>query len=159
MLPIIIPFEPNSLGRVEFKAHVMTGDRQSLKRVWFKLDSGSDFTTVSCDDLRRLGYSEEFLKSCPYHENSVSLAMGENRAPLQYITNVSIKFGDRELQHCRIFFSLGTTLRSLFGSDILKYFNRETCYDTGELRLSERKKKPPLSIGETAIHIYFVEKS
>lgn len=157
MLPIIIPFEPNSLGRVEFTAHVMTGDRKSLKKVDFKLDSGSDFTTVSCDDLDRLGYTQEYLKSCPHHGGGATLAMDENRTPLQYITNVSIKFGDRELQHCRVFFALGTSLRSLFGSDILKYFNREVCYDTGELRLLERKDKPQLSTGETPIEIYSIQ--
>ena len=51
MHPIIIPFDTNNLGRVEFDADVMTGDRMSLGRVEFKLDSGSDFTTISCDDL------------------------------------------------------------------------------------------------------------
>ena len=157
MLPIIITFTPNNLGRVEFNAHVMTGNRMSLNQVRFKYDSGSDFTTLSCDDLERLGYTQEFLKSCPQHEGGATLAMGSNRIPLQYITNVSIKFDERELQHCRIFFALGTTLRSFFGSDILKYFNREVCYDSGELRLLERKSKPELSTGETQIQIYSLE--
>ncbi|MCL2018265.1 MAG: retroviral-like aspartic protease family protein [Oscillospiraceae bacterium] len=159
MLPIIIPFTPNSLGRVKIRAQVMTGDRKSLKDVDLKYDSGSDFTTISCDDLDNLGFSEEFLKSCPHHEGGASLAAGDKTIPLQYITNVSIKFGDRELQHCRVFFALGTTLRSLFGSDILKYFNREICYDSGELRLFERKDKPTLSTGETPIQIYSVEQT
>ncbi|MCL2087004.1 MAG: retropepsin-like domain-containing protein [Oscillospiraceae bacterium] len=157
MVPMIIPFTPNNLGRVEFDANVMTGDRKSLKKVRFKYDSGSDFTTINCDDLRRLGYSEEFLKSCPHHSDGATLATNENRTSLQYITNVSIKFGDRELQHCRVFFALGTSLRSLFGSDILKYFNREICYDTGELRLLELKTAPQLSPSEVPIEIYSME--
>ena len=157
MLPIIIPFIPNSLGRVEFTAHVMTGDRKSLDKVDIKYDSGSDFTTLSCEDLERLGFTEEYLKSCPHHEGGATLAMDENRTPLQYIKNVSIKFGDRELQHCRVFFALGTTLRSFFGSDILKYFNRSVNYDSGELMLSERKSTPELSTGEVPIQIYSLE--
>jgi hypothetical protein len=158
MESIIIPFVPNNLGRIEFRAQVMTGNRKSLDDVRFKYDSGSDFTTISCDDLEYLGYSYDYLKSCPHHESGASLAMGDNRTPLQYITNVSIKFGDRELQHCRVFFALGTTLRSLFGSDILKYFNREICYDSGELRLSERESMPELSVGEVPIQIYSLER-
>jgi hypothetical protein len=157
MLPITISFIPNSLGRVEFVAHVMTGDRKSLDSVRFKYDSGSDFTTLSCKDLVRLGYTEEYLKSCLHHESGATLAMGEHKTPLQYITNVSIKFGDRELQHCRVFFALGTTLRSFFGSDILKYFNRSIDYDSGELMLSERKSVPELSTGEVPIQIYSLE--
>jgi len=155
--PIIIQFVPNNLGRVEFLADVMTGDCKTFGGVEFKLDSGSDFTTISCDDLETLGYSLEYLKSCPYHELKASTASDEYRLPLQYITNVSIKFEDRELQGCRIFFALDTRLRSLFGSDILKYFNREINYDNGELLLTELDNSPLLSEGETPIQIYSLE--
>ena len=154
MLPIIIDFSSSNLGRVEFDADVITGDRKSLKSVEFKLDSGSDFTTLSCDDLEMLGYDMEYLKSCPYHNTRASTASEDLVLPLQYITDVSIKFGERELQGCRIFFALGTNLRSLFGSDILKYFNREINYDYNELRLTELKSKPILSPGEKPIQIY-----
>ena len=74
MEPIVISFSPNNLGRVEFFAYVMTGDKKSLKRIEFKLDSGSDFTTLSYDDLMLLGYSQEFLEVCPYHIISASTA-------------------------------------------------------------------------------------
>ncbi|MDR2599643.1 MAG: hypothetical protein LBC73_05150 [Oscillospiraceae bacterium] len=157
MQPIVIPFIPTSLGRVEFTAGVMTGDRKTFKLVEFKLDSGSDFTTISCDDLEELGYSEEYLKSCPHHSTYASTASDDLVLPLQYISDVSIKFEDRELQGCRIFFALGTKLRSLFGSDILKYFNREINYDSCELRLIELKSKPILSVKEKPIRIYSIE--
>jgi hypothetical protein len=159
MQSIIIPFTSNELGRVEFYAHVMTGNRKSLKKVDFKLDSGSDFTTISCRDLIRLGYSQEYLESCPFHETGATLAADDHKTTLQYIPNVSIKFGDRELQQCRVFFALGTKLRSLFGSDILKYFNREIDYDTGVLTLKERKNKPKLATGEVQIQIYSLEQA
>jgi len=157
MHPIIIPCSPSSLGRVEFSAQVMTGDRKTFDEVEFKLDSGSDFTTLSCDDLDVLGYDMEYLKACQYHDTHASTASDDLILPLQFISDVSIKFGDRELQGCRVFFALGTNLRSLFGSDILKYFNREISYDDGELRLLELKNKPALSSGEKPIQIYIVE--
>lgn len=158
MHPIIIPFDTNNLGRVEFDADVMTADRMSLGKVEFKLDSGSDFTTISCDDLETLGYTVEYLKTCPHHKSKASTASDDLHLHLQYITNVSIKFEDRELQGCRIFFALNTKLRSLFGSDILKYFNREINYDNGTLTLSELACAPTLSDGEAPIHIYSLEK-
>ena len=37
MSPITIPFTTNSLGRVDFEAKVMTGDRKSLKRRNFQV--------------------------------------------------------------------------------------------------------------------------
>ena len=157
MVPIIIDFTPGNLGRVVFAVKVMTSDRKSLRSVMFKLDSGSDFTTLSVRALAQLGYTNEFLRTCPFHSLRASTASGGSVLPLQYISNVSIVFGDRELQGCRIYFALGTTLRSLFGSDILKYFNREIDYDSGELRLTERINMPQLSQGEAPIQIYSVE--
>ena len=158
MQPITIPFSPCNLGRVIFDAQVMTGDRKTFGDVKFKLDSGSDFTTISCDDLEMLGYEEDYLKSCSYHPLNASTASEDLILPLQYITDVSIKFKDRELQGCRVFFAIGTKLGNLFGNDILKYFNREINYDTGELKLLDLKSTPVLSPGEKPIHIYSIEK-
>ena len=97
-------------GRVIFSARIITGDYKSFKRVYFKLDSGSDFTTISCDDLKNLGYTLDFLEKCPFHGTTALSAFGDSQIQMQYILNVSIKFGDRELQGCRIFFALNTNL-------------------------------------------------
>ena len=152
---INIPFNPSSLGRVEFAANVMTSDRKSFGGVRFKLDSGSDFTTISCDELYNLGYAHEFLENCPFHHLSASTASSNVR--LQFIKNVSIKFGEREIQNCRIFFALDSQLRSLFGSDILKYFNWGVNYDKKLLQLDKTENVPVLSEGEEPLQIYFVE--
>lgn len=157
MQPIIIPFTPNRLGRIVFESKVMTGDRKSLGTVMFKLDTGSDFTTISCDELKLLGYTQEYLKSCPHHVGGATLAADEHKTTLQYIPNVSIKFDDRELQHCRIYFALGTKLRSLFGGDILKYFNIEINNNEKEIRLSKREDDIPMLDDEMQIQIYSIE--
>ncbi|MCL2386662.1 MAG: retropepsin-like domain-containing protein [Defluviitaleaceae bacterium] len=152
---ISIPFEFNSLGRVDFNANVMTSGYKSFKGVRFKLDSGSDFTTIDSKDLYNLGYTREFLESCPFHHLSASTASSDIR--LQYIENISIKFGEREIQNCRIFFALDSQLRSLFGSDILKYFNWGVNYDKKVLRLDKTENAPALSKGEKPLHIYTIE--
>jgi hypothetical protein len=159
MESIIIEFIPNNLGRVTFLAEVMTGDFKSFKDIEFKLDSGSDFTTINSDELLDIGYTRNFLEKCPFHSGSASTADESNLFPLQYISNVSIKFGSRELQCCRVFFALDSKLKTLFGSDVLKYFNRDVNYDTGTLRLKERINKPQLSEGETPLQVYSLEKS
>ena len=157
MEPIRIDIVPNNLGRVVFDVNVLTGDHKSFGSVRFKLDSGSDFTTVNCDDLYDLGYTREYLEKCPVHNITASTASEDTALSLQYISNVSMKFDDRELQGCRIFFALDTKLRSLFGSDILKYFNWKVNYDAGVFQMAEVKTKPSLSEGETPIHIYSLE--
>jgi hypothetical protein len=58
MEQIIIPFESSNLGRVDFDASVMTGNLKSFKDVRFKLDSGSDFTTIDCECLQNLSEDE-----------------------------------------------------------------------------------------------------
>jgi len=154
MLPIVIKFTPSELGRVVFEAEVMTSDRLTLDTVSFKLDTGSDFTTLSCKDLAILGYTEEILKTCNVY-GYASTAGGD--VAMQYIDNVSIKFGDRELQGCRIFFALGTKLSSLFGSDILKYFTYTVDNDSYELRMSAKKKTVVPKAGEPQIHVYSLD--
>ena len=151
---INIPFEYNSLGRVDFAVDVMTSDLKSFDAVRFKLDSGSDFTTISCEDLDNLGYTREFLEKCSLHHLSAITASGNIR--LQYIKNISIKFGEREIQNCRIFFALDSQLRSLFGSDILKYFNWGVNYDKKLLQLNKAETVPALSEGEVPLQIYLV---
>jgi predicted aspartyl protease len=159
MQPIIIGFRPSGLGRVEFSADVLTGDMKTLGSVLFKLDSGSDFTTISCKDLEELGYPQEFLQNCPVYGSDASTATEELRLQLRYIAGVSIKFGDRELQGCRIYFALGTELRSLFGSDIMKYFNWEVNYDENKLRLTQRTALPQMAADEKPIQIYTLAES
>ena len=158
MSAIIVPFTPTSLGRIEFDAEVMTGDNLSFDTVTFKLDTGSDFTTLSCADLALLGYSNRFLESRERHDIVVAPAASKG-IMLQYIEDVSIKFGDRELQGCRVFFKLNSNLHSFFGSDLLKYFNYEVNQDEGELRLSKSAKAPVLSKGEKRIYIYALSAS
>ena len=154
---IIIPFEFNSLGRVDFFADVMTSDYKSFDSVRFKLDSGSDFTTIDSQDLYNLGYTRQFLEGCPFHHLSVTTASNDIR--LQYIKNVSIKFSEREIQNCRIFFALDSQLRSLFGSDILKYFNWGVNYDKKVLQLDKTENVPALSEGEEPLHVYTIERT
>ena len=126
MEPIVIPFVSNNLGRVDFTADVMKSDYKSFGSVLFKLDSGSDFTTIDCADLDELGYTQDFLESRPFHPSSVSTASSDIR--LQYITNVSVKFGNREIN-----------------------------YDDRIMRLAQARRKPQLSEGETRLHIYSIE--
>ncbi|MCL2050708.1 MAG: retropepsin-like domain-containing protein [Lachnospiraceae bacterium] len=155
MTPITISFNPSGLGRIEFSAEVMTADRMSLESVKFKLDTASDFTTLSIKDLENLGYTQDQLHKCAIFKGSASTGGGD--LELRYIENVSIKFGDREIQNARVFFALDTELRSLFGCDILKYFNFSVDYDNGLLLLQQIEKKPPSSFNETPLQIYSFE--
>jgi hypothetical protein len=155
MEPITIPIKKSGWGRVVFDAMVSTGDMKSLDLATFKLDSGSDFTTLSETTLKNLGYTDEYLRSRPAHAGEASTATEDDKLKnLQYIEHVSIKFEDRELQGCRIYFALGTKLRNLFGCDMMRYFNREIDYDKCEMRLTERVTDPQLLDDEKPIQIY-----
>jgi len=155
---ISIPLNTNELGRVEIYVDVSARDGKSFGRINFKVDSGSDFTIINTKDLLRLGYTFDFLRSCSFHSNPAKAVSSDFRLKLQYIPNITIKFGQREIQGCRIFFSLDKSLSNLLGCDILKYFNWNISYDNCTLSLTERGTKPPLAMGETPVHIYSLNK-
>ena len=60
--PIVINFKPSNLGRVNFELDVRRADGLSHRRVMFKLDSGSDFTTLSMRDFGHFRIYREFSK-------------------------------------------------------------------------------------------------
>ena len=155
--PIRIKFTPNNIGRVIINIDVRKADGLSHKNIVFKLDSGSDFTTISIEDLQLLGFKNYFLSKCPKHilpENQKVTTADGTPVKLQYINNMSMMFEDREILNVRLFFAMGTNMRSLFGSDILKYFNSEVNYDIGYLSLYERSSMPDLSNNEVPLQIY-----
>ena len=83
MEPITIQILSGNLGRVIFNADIMTSDKKSFGDIRFKLDSGSDFTTINCDDLYDLGYTNEFLHSCPFHTIKASTASDDKTIHLK----------------------------------------------------------------------------
>ncbi|MDR1687375.1 MAG: hypothetical protein LBS21_02030 [Clostridiales bacterium] len=162
--PIIVSLRPNNLGRVLFSADVLGASKKQQNDVEFKLDSGSDFTIISRRDLiRSLGYSKEFLNSCPlyYTENPRVNAtqVDGTPLPLRYIKNISMMVNGREIINTRIFFQSeeqkGKETRNLFGTDILKYFNWSIDYDKWLLTLSKRNlANVELSPGEKRLEVY-----
>jgi len=156
-IPIIIPFIPNQLGRILFPVQVQSGDGLSHREVEFKLDTGSDFTLLSQGSLKKLGYSEAMLKACPTFKGNPSTANSKQGGKLQYLSNISIKFFDREIQGCTVYFSLVDDYRNLFGADILKYFNKNIDEDKGILTLTKKIKPPLLLENEVPIQIYSLE--
>jgi len=157
--PINIEFKTTSIGRIKFAADVMTADCGTLEPIEFELDTASDFTTLSRADLETLGYTAKQLADCPVH--SVQARTGGGKFTLQYITNVSIKLAGRELQQTRVFFAkeeeYQKLLGTLFGVDLLKYFNFAVNYDKGLLTLQKVETLPQLSTGESRVNIYSVE--
>ena len=69
MHPIVITFTKISTGRIEFNADIMTADRLSFDTIRFKLDTGSEFTTLSHADLIQLGYEYDYLRKCKHYDS------------------------------------------------------------------------------------------
>jgi len=150
---IILDFETNEVGRILIDVKVLTGNSLSHKTVKFRLDTGADYTIIGMDTLRHLGYTDEFLHSCP-KEKYPATAANNTKVQLHYLENVSIMFNEREIQGCRIYFSPNAKMRNLFGCNILKYFNYMINYDFAEILLQERSTMPQLSEGEKPIQVY-----
>ncbi|MCL1987851.1 MAG: retroviral-like aspartic protease family protein [Firmicutes bacterium] len=151
--PIVINFDTNEMGRILMNVKVLKGDLLSHKTVRFKLDTGADYTVIARETLKDLGYTDEFLRSCPKDKYPATMADG-TKVQLYYIPNVSIMFKEREIQNCRIYFSLDAKMRTLFGCNILKFFNYTVNYDSSEILLQERSTLPKLAEGEQPIQVY-----
>ncbi|MCL1999115.1 MAG: retroviral-like aspartic protease family protein [Turicibacter sp.] len=153
--PIMIDFTSDKWGRVYIKADILKSDLLSFDEIEFKLDTASDFVTLSMTDLYKLGYTDEHLRTCPTH-GIVTTADGKEIV-LQYLTNISIKFEDREFQQVKVYFAIGTKMRTLFGNNILKYFNLTIDRDKGFVALNRRTTEPTLSAGELPLQIYSLQ--
>ncbi|MCL2016156.1 MAG: retroviral-like aspartic protease family protein [Defluviitaleaceae bacterium] len=150
--PIEIPFTSDSPGRVNISLDLSTSDFRNFGNVDFKLDTGSDFVTVNIEDLHRLGYTDNQLKSCPIH--GIATTADGKEVKLQYMTNISIKYKERELQQATIYFALGTQMRNLLGNNWLKYFDIEIKRKASLLTLAETTEPPQLTDGEIPMQIY-----
>ena len=150
---IVLDFETNEMGSIWVELNVLRGDFLSHENVNFKFDTGADYTVIAVETLKDLGYTDDFLRSCPKDKYPATMADG-SKVQLYYLENVSIMFKEREIQSCRIYFSLNAKMRTLFGCNILKFFNYTINYDSAEIFLYERSTLPQLSEGEQPIQIY-----
>ena len=161
MKKIEIDFAPNGLGRVEFEVKIpVIGDRrkhQMFAQVTFKLDTASDFTTLSLRDLKKLGYKLDELKKCDFHIDSKTgeRVLVNGRFPIQYMDDFMIIIGQTVIKNVRVFFVTNESenLRSLFGGDITKYFNYTVNSDERRLTLWKMISEPDLIPGEIPIEI------
>ncbi|MCL1987980.1 MAG: retroviral-like aspartic protease family protein [Firmicutes bacterium] len=151
-VPIEIPFTSDWPGRINISLDVSTSNLLGFGNVDFKLDTGSDFVTINMDDLHRLGYTDEQLKSCPIH--GIATTADGKKVNLQYMTNVSIKYKNREIQQATIYFAIGTKMRNLLGNNWLKYFDIKIKRKSSLLTLTETTEPPELTDGEIPMQIY-----
>jgi len=114
----------------------------------FKLDSGADRTTISLNDLEKLGYSWELIKLSMVRNGRGSLASGEESAHFEILLQLNHIFkqiipkglnfpflcaGLRIIEapkpscsNCHLTGEFYTGFRSLLGNDLLSCFDMTT---------------------------------
>ena len=131
-MPIRLTYTDNNIGRISVSMNVKHQTTKIMTPIKMKFDTGSDFTTISQDDLYDLGYDYSYLKTRPYYQLPPSAAASSLKVPLQHLNGVDIQLDNQHISNCVIYFALDCGLRSLLGADILKYFNhninRDDCY-------------------------------
>ncbi|MCL1999015.1 MAG: retroviral-like aspartic protease family protein [Turicibacter sp.] len=153
--PIIVKFAENNDGLIKGNIGVLKADRLSHSDVEFKIDTGANLTVINHKHLANLGYTQEFLQNCPdYTEREVTTANGVV-VTLKYIDHMSLMFGDREIQNCKIYFSLESDMRTLFGTDFLRRFNLTINYDDRKVLLYKRDME--ITVGEIQPQIYSLD--
>jgi hypothetical protein len=103
-------------------------DRLILDYVTFKVDTGSDFTTISWESLEFLGYSKKWVRANTIKAIPSRLADGTEIVS-RLITIGIINFGGFDIKDARILAPQeDLDLKNLFGLNLLYGFR--TVYDT-----------------------------
>jgi len=135
-----------------------------LESVWFKIDTGADFTTISRSDLTHLGYDESWIKS-----NGELIAAGTSTADGSKVESYVIKFPLFNLRGldfknwpmfvifnsvCECGKVIHRDYRNLFGNDVIDMFDlaRFPKKNTFELEPS-----PPFVISRKVFDDQFVD--
>jgi len=153
---LTIKIDTDDYGQVFVYPHILTRDKKVKERIKFELDSGSSYTTMSCDDLSILGYEKSILNSFKDYK-SVKTAGGE--IMLKHLGYITLLFEGIGIDNVNIYFSLdyeGKTLGTLLGSDFLKFFNYSVNYDIPELYIEKTKRIPPVTRDEKPLKIYSI---
>lgn len=109
-------------------------DGITLELVSFKVDTGSDITTISKEWLQLLGYSQNWIATNAVEDKgrTISRAGGKDE-PAWYITIPIANFAERDMKNWPFYVRIeeGRDFPNLLGLDVLSNFNFTFDYDKG----------------------------
>ena len=129
-------------GRAIVRLNMKPLNALKLERVFFKLDTGADLTTISKKDLGALGYDANWIQTNTIRDLSRSLSSAGGRSlPANYITiPISNLFG-RDFKNWPFYIRVETDrdFPNLLGIYVMSNFNFTFNYDTGYLEVDLAK--------------------
>jgi hypothetical protein len=135
-----IKLDPHGFAHID----IFVRPKTTLKSPYisFKVDTGANSTTISRNTLRRLGFSDSWIKE-EGEPAYPTLASGEVVEDCYNVILPEIQFGDYVGYNWPFLTSLSVQFRPLFGTDSMQFFNWVINYENNichyELISSKRK--------------------
>ena len=146
----------NDLGFAIVSVNIKPMYSQTMEEYKFKVDSGANRTTISCDELLKLGYSEDWIKS-GVHLKGDERPILASGIPLDdcYIVKLpQIAIGEWVGTNWPVLTSLSLPFKFLLGTDSMQFFNWTFDYRhmMCTFRLIDEKRNLPFGDYEQSIH-------
>jgi hypothetical protein len=149
-----VKFDP--VGFVFLDLYIKPASSLTMERVYYKVDSGANCTTISHAELEKLGYDENWIKTGKLLEGDArpTLASGIPIDDCYEVVLPEIRIGDWVGYNWPFMTSLSVQFKFLLGTDSLRFFNWHFDYenDVCKFNLIKGMRKVLFNQKEQSIH-------
>ena len=146
----------NNLGFVNIDIDIKPKNSNTMEPVQYKVDTGANRTTISKEDLLKLGYDAKWIKSGKLLEGDErpTLASGRPVDNCYVVILPEIHIGDWVGYNWPFLTNIDIPFRLLLGTDSMQFFNWYFDYENGVCKfdLIPGKRKLLFNQKEQSIH-------
>ena len=143
-------------GFVFIQVYIKPNGITTMQSATYKVDSGANCTTISRDELLKLGYDENWIRKGKHlvGENAPTVASGIPIEDCYEVILPEIRIGDWVGYNWPVLTSLSVPFKFLLGTDSMRFFNWHFDYESGICRfdLIQGKRKLLFNHEEQSIH-------
>jgi len=140
-------FEMRALGRVYLPMHFKLHDKVSMSKLYFKVDTGADFTTISKVELVRMGYTHDWImrNAVTGDDHNVTTATGDVH-PVGIVQLPLVNFLEYEAINWpfRVLLGENRDFRNLLGRDLMAGFDYTFRNSTNAFEISRIGRFTPI---------------
>ncbi|MCL1884492.1 MAG: hypothetical protein FWF81_12185 [Defluviitaleaceae bacterium] len=142
----------NRDGFAFLRIYIKPANSQTMEAIWYKVDTGANCTTISFQQLLKLGFDEDWVKSGKAARPTV--ASGLPVDDCYEVILPEIRIGDWVGYNWPVTTSLSVPFKFLLGTDSMRFFNWHFDYenDVCGFDLIQGKRKVLFNQKEQSIH-------
>ena len=146
----------NADGFAYLDLNIKPNHLPEMVKVCYKVDTGANCTTISCTELEKLGYGNDWIKAGKLlqGEERPTTATGLPINDCYLVTLPEINIGDWVGYNWPFMTSLSVRFKHLLGTNSMSFFNWHFNYEWGvcNFNLISGKRKLTFNASEQTIH-------